>query len=473
MAKITHLTEHGQTADAQPDRPPAWLTEDDQNGTSPSLSKPELIAAADRLLKGEVPEGESALTASLDAGRSVPRFDPRPVRPEEQPCYPANFEGFEAALAHADIHVRYNERRHRIQFGYAGVWRDRDDGSDATLRTFLERAYTKPIVRNGGNPAWQVPRYRFDQYLWTLADRERVDELAEWIRKCADEPPPEAVDLDEWLFDVFDWGETPTALVRHASLALPLGIVQRTFDPGCKLDESLALIGANQGEGKGSLCKHIVPFEDLHTQMEFSQNLKDMVEPMIGSAIVELSEMTGQGKAGMNRIKMFMTTTADKVRLAYRRDAIPIPRRNIFVATVNENSLPNDPSGNRRWVALRVAGTKIEPAEYLTDAKRRSLFRAAFLRYMDGDRANMPREQYRLQREFNEGARIVDEEAEEWVSAALGARADNQGRIALNDVMAYIRGEYPDMRAYSHPKLPAILSESCRRFSREVATDSL
>ena len=59
--------------------------------------------------------------------------------------------------------------------------------------------------------------------------------------------------------------------------------------------------------------------------------------------------------ADTERLKMFLTSTADNVRLAYDREVSRIPRACLFVGTTNNpEPLPNDPTGLRRWIVVGI-----------------------------------------------------------------------------------------------------------------------
>ena len=58
------------------------------------------------------------------------------------------------------------------------------------------------------------------------------------------------------LIDLF--GAEDTERNRWAGRYIPIGAIQRTFDPGCKLDEILVLVG-EQGSGKSTYVRQIPP----------------------------------------------------------------------------------------------------------------------------------------------------------------------------------------------------------------------
>ena len=105
----------------------------------------------------------------------------------------------------------------------------------------------------------------------------------------------------------------------------------------------------------------------------------------------ELSELAGIRKTDLERLKSFITRGDDgQVRHAYARSAVPTPRRCVFVGSTNEEEcLPNDPSGNRRFVVVALEhGCNVEEA---AAADRCQWWAEALARYREGVRANLPR----------------------------------------------------------------------------------
>ncbi len=128
-----------------------------------------------------------------------------------------------------------------------------------------------------------------------------------------------------------------------------------TLDPGCKLDEMPILIGP-QGVGKSTFYSSLLPSPKF-----FSDNLnlgavaKDQVEALGGNAIIECPELVGIRGAKTERLKAFLSRQVDKIRPAYGHYVKDHERRCIIVGSTNDSlSLPNDPTGNRRFIPIRV-----------------------------------------------------------------------------------------------------------------------
>ena len=222
-----------------------------------------------------------------------------------------------------------------------------------------------------------------------------------------------------------------------ASRYLFLGPLQRTYQPGCKLDEIPVLIGP-QGIGKSALLRSLF---QPHEQREFFRDHLDLsandgrkIEATAGAVLVEASEMVGRKQTEIERLKNYLSRQEDVYRLAYRRDSISYPRSFVIVATSNDKgALPNDPSGNRRFVAVwcpdSVASVEDMMNEKIGEVGtfRDQCWVEAIQRYLAGERANLPRDLMPSQAEVNERFRDTDEALEERLRGVMaGLETDDK-----------------------------------------------
>lgn len=135
---------------------------------------------------------------------------------------------------------------------------------------------------------------------------------------------------------------------RQSSLYLMLGMVARTFEPGCKFD-IVVIIRGTQGGGKGLFWDRLANgyFVQLPTRFD---DVSKMVEAMKGNLVGELGEMAGLRRDTAEIAKDFITRTKDQLRLAYGRRAGVYPRQCIMVGTSNLDAILHDPTGNRRFL---------------------------------------------------------------------------------------------------------------------------
>ena len=155
-----------------------------------------------------------------------------------------------------------------------------------------------------------------------------------------------------WLQD-FAGVQGPEPLIQAYSYKWLLSIVARAFEPGCKVDTLLVLLGA-QGARKSTMLKAIAPggsFADI----AIDPHDKDSVLRASRYAVVEWGEMTGLSKRDQSALKAYFARPDDEVRPPYARADIKIPRRVVFAATTNVGDFLTDETGARRYWSVKVA----------------------------------------------------------------------------------------------------------------------
>ena len=240
---------------------------------------------------------------------------------KERPFLRKDSEALSSVLTDLCVDVRFNLRNRRTEWMGLGLldhdgWVSLSDRKLAAMREEIARQFYIR-TREGPKPlAWGREAFH-DTLSALLHYRERdpfldfLDELPLWDGLAG---------VEGLLCNVFGAAWSP--LAEWASLFMFLGVVQRTFEPECKLDEIPVLIGP-QGIGKRALPRNAVPpdIPDLYGDgLRWDAPSKEQVEAVLGRAIVEVSEMGGRRKADIEHIKSFVTRQNDgHVRLAYAR----------------------------------------------------------------------------------------------------------------------------------------------------------
>ena len=339
---------------------------------------------------------------------------------KDRPFHRKDSESLSSVLTTLHLDVRFNLRNRRSEWLGLGVldqdnWAAISDRKLASMREQIARQFFVD-TRDGPKPlSWG--RDAFHETLKALLYyRERdpfldyLEELPEWDGFAR---------LEGTLCNMFKVVWSP--LAEWASQFIFLGAVQRTYEPGCKLDEIPVLIGP-QGIGKSALLREAVPpdIPDLHGDgLRWDSPIKEQVEAVLGRLIVEVGEMAGRRRADIEHVKSFITRQDDgHVRLAYARSPEPLPRRFILVGTTNDESdLPNDPTGNRRFVPIVLReGVNVEA--WMAEI-REQLWAEALHLYREGRRANLPRELFGFQRESVELHRDRDDLIEDAIADLL------------------------------------------------------
>ena len=344
-------------------------------------------------------------------------------------------DGLAYCLNGLGVGLRLNTRGRRYEYRIDGAWQVADDERDAWLRGVIAKTFT---AKSGSNDAMPL-KYSAEMFLdlrRALGNNLRIDPFRDWLGEL---PPWDGVPrIDGLLTGLFGAEDDP--LTRWASRYIGIGAVQRAVEPGCKIDEVPVLFGA-QGVGKSAFARNWFT-EDQHEwhgdAVDLGAKAKEQAEQLAGKVVVELSEMTGIRKAELERLKSFITRQDDgQFRWAYARAPVPSPRRCIFIGTTNEpECLPNDPSGNRRFVVVALErGCDVEAAS----ADRAQWWAEALARYRAGERANLPRDLHLLAAERAEVHRDSDAAEDDVLCAATVCLMNNAAGFTLRNLRNELR----------------------------------
>lgn len=155
--------------------------------------------------------------------------------------------------------------------------------------------------------------------------------------------------IDNLLIDFF--GATDNIYTREAIRKTLVGAVARIYNPGCKFDLVLVLVG-QQGTYKSTFFKKLG--REWFSDTFFTVQGKDALEQIQGAWIIEMAELSGMRKSDIETTKHFISKQEDTFRPAYARTAETYKRQCIIVGTTNEDDFLNDASGNRRFNPVKV-----------------------------------------------------------------------------------------------------------------------
>ena len=344
-------------------------------------------------------------------------YRPGTVFPEK------NAAALEAALNALGVRLRFDLRSQRAEMSRNGrPWIEMTDRSTADLRREIAERFQYSTESRGPSPL------HFGEATWklwmdALLYRRECDPFRDWLD---DLPAWDGLDrVRHWLSDVFEVEKEGDPLVSWAAKFVSLGAVTRAYEPGAKLDEMPVLIGP-QGIGKSTALRLVLPpdMPDLFADgLHLAGNPKERAEALLGRVIVEAAEMAGSTRAELESLKAFLSRVDDgAVRLAYRRNPETMLRRAIIVGTTNApEPLPNDPSGNRRFVPVVLSSGDVGRLRAYLDHNRTQLWAEAVALYKSGEPARLPDELKTAQAEATEWARrrdeLLEDAAERWLSA--------------------------------------------------------
>lgn len=129
-----------------------------------------------------------------------------------------------------------------------------------------------------------------------------------------------------------------------------LGAVDRRMRPGCKFDYVVVLKG-EQGTKKSTFWQALAS-PDMHTS-SMPDNDKDMLLNIHAVWVYELAELESiTSKHDVGKLKNYITTPTDLLRVPYGKASEWRPRASVFVGTVNGDSFLRDETGERRFLVI-------------------------------------------------------------------------------------------------------------------------
>lgn len=162
--------------------------------------------------------------------------------------------------------------------------------------------------------------------------------------------------VDRFLADCF--GAEDTAYATAVSRYIWTALAGRIMSPGCQADMVPILVGA-QGARKSSALAAMVP-PDHHRIMSFDQAEIERSRIMQGAIIVELAELQGLKTKAVEGIKAWITRRREEWVPKYKEKMVSAWRRCLFFGTTNDDDFLADPTGERRWLPIRVARAEVE-----------------------------------------------------------------------------------------------------------------
>lgn len=180
-------------------------------------------------------------------------------------------------------------------------------------------------------------------------------------------------------------GVEDSAYTRAITRKSLVAAVARIWEPGCKFDYVLTLIG-KEGQKKSSIYR-ILGKEWFTDTFNFSMlhNGKQAYEQIQGFWIIEIPEMAGLKKAELEAAKSFVTSGSDNYRASHKMETLNRPRQNVFYGTSNNYAFMKAAS-RRFWPAQTYEHTPTKNVSRdLTDSEVDQIWAEAMVYYKKGE----------------------------------------------------------------------------------------
>ena len=217
-----------------------------------------------------------------------------------------------------------------------GAWSDCDD---SYVRSMLDISYN---LRNDSD---------YKDALRIVADKNSYNPVIDYLEALPVWDGESTIEnlLPDYL------GAIKEDYTSEALKLFMLGAITRVYEPGCKFDYVLVLVG-DQGVGKSTFLQDLAInadwFDGNFNTIEGNQG----IERLRGKWILEMAELLAvKRQKDVESFKAFITSTCDSYREPYSLRTTPRERMCVFAATTNDREFMSDLTGNRRYLPIMVA----------------------------------------------------------------------------------------------------------------------
>ena len=215
-------------------------------------------------------------------------------------------------------------------------WKEWSDADESDARAYFESNYG------------MYSQAKLADALQIYFQNHKVNPLIEILEKLEWDGKPR---VEQFLHDVMKAEDSE--YIRECSRLIFAGGVHRAYEPGCKFDDMIVLIGG-QSAGKSTIVRWLnlddVFFREIKTIAG-----KEGIEAIRGVWIGEVAELMAMTRVKeAEAVKAYITSQEDSYRPPYGKHVQTIPRRCMFVGTTNNPQFLTDKTGNRRFYPVKV-----------------------------------------------------------------------------------------------------------------------
>lgn len=236
----------------------------------------------------------------------------------------------------------------------------------------------------------QVPISLVEAHILDIAVENSYNPIAEYLESLTWDGVPRV----DTVFPAY-FGAEDSDHVRRVGAVLFISLVARGLIPGCQVDTTIILEGA-QGTRKTSAVRLLAG--PWYSSMSSRVGDKDSRQMLTQSWILEFGELIALRNSDADTLKHFISEVHDKFRLPFARSIEIFLRTCVFIGTTNDEAYLTDITGNRRFLPIRCG-------QIDTDALQRDkdqIFAEAVTRFKNGEPWHLRPAEQQIADEINE-----------------------------------------------------------------------
>ena len=233
-------------------------------------------------------------------------------------------------------HIKFNLLSNKFEYWNGNRHREWRDKDDAWLLSYIEKEYDFYNL-----PKYELAKNKTEDF-FSYHPIKDIIESDKW-----DGIPR----IDKFLSGIMKCEEDDYS--RELSRMIFYGGINRLYNPGCKFDYMVILMG-NQGVGKSTIVDWLNIKNEFYREVISIDGAKG-IESITGGWICEFAELLAMIRAKeVESLKGYITRVNDTYRPAYGRNVISLRRQCIFIGTTNDFQFLVDKTGNRRYLPIEI-----------------------------------------------------------------------------------------------------------------------
>ena len=247
----------------------------------------------------------------------------------------ANF--YRLITDHYRDNLRLNEMTGKPEYydRLAKRWREWTDAQESEARSYFESTYS------------MYSQAKLADALLIYFKDHKVNPLLDILGKLEWDGKPR---VEQFLHDVMKADDSE--YIRECSRLIFAGGIHRAYEPGCKFDDMIVLIGG-QSAGKSTIVRWLNLDDCFFREIKTIAG-KEGIEAIRGVWIGEVAELMAMTRVKeAEAVKAYITSQEDSYRPPYGKHVMTIPRRCMFIGTTNNPQFLTDKTGNRRFYPVK------------------------------------------------------------------------------------------------------------------------